>query len=114
MRRTFSTAAWRSRSEQYDVTHDVKISSVYDLPFGKGKSMLNSGPAAWIVGNWRLVGIMIYDSGTPVGVGTSLTLPIYPSGASGRVPAYVTSCYSGWQPSYSGSFDPSIDKFFVP
>jgi hypothetical protein len=97
----------------YDVTHDFKFSGVYDLPFGKGKSMLHSGPAAWIVGNWRLAGIAIYDSGQPVGVSTSSTLPIYESGAGGRVPAYVTS-YSGWQPSYSGSFDPSIDKFFVP
>src|ERR1022692_3968219 len=97
----------------YDVTHDFKFSGVYDLPFGKGKSMLHSGPAAWIVGNWRLAGIAIYDSGQPVGVSTSTTLPIYENGAGGRVPAYVTS-YSGWQPSYSGSFDPSIDKFFVP
>src|SRR5262249_15124853 len=28
---------------QFDITHDVKISSVYDLPFGKGKAMLHSG-----------------------------------------------------------------------
>ena len=98
---------------QFDVTHDFKFSGVYDLPFGKGKSMFQSGPAAWIVGNWRLAGILVYDSGTPVGVGTSLTLPIYASGAGGRVPAYVTS-YDGWQPSFSGSFDPGVDHFFAP
>ena len=48
-------------------------------------------------------------------VSTSLTLPIYAPGDSGstRVPAYVTS-YNGWQPSYSGKFDPSTDSFFVP
>jgi hypothetical protein len=50
-----------------------------------------------------------------VNVTTSLTLPIYAPGDSGstRVPAYITS-YNGWQPSYSGKFDPSIDNFFVP
>ncbi|HTS31905.1 MAG TPA: carboxypeptidase regulatory-like domain-containing protein [Bryobacteraceae bacterium] len=98
---------------QFDVTHDVKISGVYDLPFGKGRSMLKSGPAAWIVGDWRVASILIYDSGTPVGVSTSLTLPIYANGASGRVAPYVTS-YSGWQPSFSGGFDPGSDHFFVP
>jgi len=98
---------------QFDVTHDFKFSSVYDLPFGRGKSMFKSGPASWIIGNWRMAGILVYDSGTPVGVSTSLTLPIYASGAGGRVPAYVTS-YDGWQPSFSGGFDPSRDHFFVP
>jgi hypothetical protein len=29
------------------------------------------------------------------------------------VPAYVTS-YNGWQPAYSGNFDPSVDKFLTP
>ena len=29
------------------------------------------------------------------------------------MPPYITS-YSGWQPSYSGSFDPSKTNFFVP
>ena len=53
--------------------------------------------------------------GTPVAISTSYTLPIYASGdlSSTRIPAYVTS-YTGWQPSYSGKFDPAVDKFFVP
>jgi hypothetical protein len=32
---------------------------------------------------------------------------------AGRVAPYVTS-YNGWQPSYSGGFDPGKDTFFVP
>ncbi len=99
---------------QFDVTHDFKFAGVYDLPFGKGHKWLTSGPAAWVVGNWRISSINIYDSGTPVAVSTSLTLPIYASGATGRVPPYVTS-YDGWQPAWRGSsFDPSVDHFFVP
>jgi hypothetical protein len=99
----------------FDVTHDFKFSAVYDLPFGKGRKYVSQGLASWIVGNWRISTINLYASGTPVAVSTSLTLPIYAAGDSGstRVPAYVTS-YSGWQPSYSGKFDPSIDNFFVP
>ena len=97
----------------FDVTHDFKFSGVYDLPFGKGQRWVDKGPAAWIIGNWRVSSINIYDSGTPVGIGTSLTLPIYASGAGGRVPAYVTS-YNGWQPNWQGGFDPGKDNFFVP
>jgi len=99
----------------YDVTHDFKFSGVYDLPFGKGQKYMNSGPAAWIIGNWRVSSINLYASGTPISITTSYTLPIYASGDSGatRLPPYITS-YSGWQPSYSGSFDPQVDHFFVP
>lgn len=98
---------------QFDVTHDFKFAGVYDLPLGKGQRWVNHGPAAWLIGNWRLSSINIYDSGTPVGIGTTLTLPIYASGAGGRVPAYVTS-YNGWQPNWAGGFDPGKDNFFVP
>jgi len=99
----------------YDVTHDFKFSAVYDLPFGKGRKYVSSGPGAWLIGNWRITTINLYASGTPVGVSTSLTLPIYAAGDSGatRVPPYITS-YNGWQPSYSGGFNPSTDNFFVP
>lgn len=99
----------------YDVTHDFKWAGLYELPFGKGQKWVGSGPAAWIIGNWRVAGVMVYDSGQPVGISTSYTLPIYAQGASGRAAAYVNS-YNGWQPSSwaNGSFDPSVDKFFVP
>ena len=89
------------------------MATVYELPFGRGRTWLKSGPASWIVGNWHLAGIFVYDTGTPVGVGTSLTLPIYASGAGGRIPAYVNS-YDGWQPDFAGGFDPGKYHFFVP
>src|SRR5579883_109777 len=97
----------------YDVAHDFKFAGEYELPFGKGHPYLSHGAAGWIVGNWRLASINVYDSGTPVGISTSYTLPVYASGAGGRVPAYITS-YDGWQPSWNGGFDPSRDHFFVP
>jgi hypothetical protein len=99
----------------YDVTHDFKFSAVYDLPFGKGRKYVTTGPAAWIIGNWRISTINLYASGTPVSISSSYTLPIYAPGDAGstRVAPYVTS-YSGWQPSYSGNFNPQVNTFFVP
>jgi hypothetical protein len=99
----------------YDVTHDFKLSAVYDLPFGKGRRYASKGVAAWVIGGWRISSINLYASGTPVGVSTSYSLPIYAPGDAGatRQPAYVSS-YNGWQPNYSGNFDPSVDRFFVP
>jgi hypothetical protein len=95
---------------QFDVTHNFKMSVVYDLPFGKGKPWLSHGAAAFALGGWRASGIAGYSSGTPIGVSTSYTLPIF----NGRTPAYVTS-YDGWRaPTQGGSFDPSKDLFFVP
>ena len=96
----------------FDVTHDFKFSASYQLPFGKGQKWIGKGPAAWIVGDWRIATINIYDSGTPIAISTSETLPIYASGASGRVSPYVTS-YNGWQPS-SFNFEPGQPFFFVP
>ncbi len=96
---------------QFDITHDFKISASYDLPFGKGQKYLTHGPASWIIGNWRVAGIGVYDTGTPVALSTSLGLPTYALGAGGRVAPYVTS-YNGWQPS-SFNFEPNQPFFFV-
>ena len=95
---------------QFDVTHNFKLSVVYDLPFGKGKPWLKTGAAAAILGGWRVSGIAAYSSGQPIGVSTSYSLPIF----NGRTPAYVSS-YTGWRAQTQGSqFDPSVDNFFVP
>lgn len=40
-------------------------SVIYELPFGKGKPYLNSGPGAWILGNWQVGGILNFLGGTP-------------------------------------------------
>jgi hypothetical protein len=94
----------------YDVTHNFKMSAVYDLPVGKGKPWLSHGVGAYVLGNWRLGFIAGYASGTPVGISTSYSLPIF----NGRTPAYVSS-YDGWRAqTKGGSFDPAVDNFFVP
>ena len=39
------------------------LSWFYELPLGKGKRWLRSGPAAWILGNWQVGGILALQSG---------------------------------------------------
>jgi len=93
----------------FDVTHDLKFSGVYELPFGKGRQFLTKGPGSWVLGNWRLAGVAVYDSGTPASVSTNYSLNII-----GARP-YVTS-YEGWQPASwkNGDFDPNVDNTLVP
>jgi len=96
---------------QYDVTHNFKVGFVYDLPFGKGRQYLTHGVGAWVLGGWGVNGVMTYSSGLPVGITSTYILPLYQS--AGRSTPYVTS-YNGWQPTWkNGSFDPSVDNFFV-
>ncbi len=47
-----------------DVPFVFTFSPGYELPFGKGKPHLNSGPAAWLLGNWQVNGIFSARSGT--------------------------------------------------
>lgn len=97
---------------EFDVTHDFKAGFVYDLPFGKGRQYLTHGPAAWILGDWGVNGVLTYASGLPIGITSSYVLPLY-GATNGRSTPYVTS-YSGWQPQWNGSFDPTVDAFLVP
>lgn len=48
-----------------DIPQAFKVSTIYEVPFGKGKALLNSNPVADVVlGGWQLSGIMIRQSGT--------------------------------------------------
>ncbi len=48
-----------------DIRHRFVVSYVYELPFGKGKSMLNKGAAAFIAGGWQINGITSMQTGSP-------------------------------------------------
>ena len=50
----------------FDRTHSFVESFVYDLPFGKGKAWMKSGPASYILGGWQMNGILSIYSGTPL------------------------------------------------
>jgi Carboxypeptidase regulatory-like domain/TonB-dependent Receptor Plug Domain len=55
---------WYGNSD-FDVRHRISANYVYELPFGHGKPMLQSGPAAWLLGNWRTSGVYTFYSGHP-------------------------------------------------
>jgi hypothetical protein len=52
----------------FDQRHVIKIASVYELPFGPGKMLLNRGGAVMknLIGGWQLSGILNYSSGVPI------------------------------------------------
>ncbi|MEP7364988.1 MAG: carboxypeptidase regulatory-like domain-containing protein [Acidobacteriota bacterium] len=94
----------------FDQTHNLKLSYVYDLPFGKGKRWMTSGRALnAVLGNWRLAGIHFYTSGYPITLTNSINYLIF----NGRSAAQVQT-YDGWiaehdNPNWKGS-----DRFFQP
>jgi hypothetical protein len=71
MRRNYARTDW-------DRTLTYVQSYTYQLPFGKGKKMLSSGPAAYVLGNWQVSGILSLMTGTPMTLtasGSSLNTP---------------------------------------
>jgi hypothetical protein len=55
----------------FDRPHNLRLSSVYELPFGKGKPWLESGVLSKIAGGWQINGIYSAYSGSPFTVTTS-------------------------------------------
>lgn len=55
----------RARSD-FDRTHVFVQSYLYELPFGKGKRLLNTGVGAWILGGWQVNGVLSIMSGLPL------------------------------------------------
>lgn len=49
----------------YDITHFLSWATVYDLPVGRGKKWLQSGPASWVLGNWQANYIFQARTGQP-------------------------------------------------
>jgi hypothetical protein len=72
-------AFYRNRAVAgYDRTHVFQLGWLYELPVGKNKQFLNSGPASYVLGGWQVNGIMSAYTGTPFTVtapGGSLNAP---------------------------------------
>jgi hypothetical protein len=58
----------------YDRPHSFNINGVWELPFGKGRPLLQGVPgwANHIVGNWSLSALYVAQSGSPMGFGNVL------------------------------------------
>jgi hypothetical protein len=57
------------RRLDFDRTFTFAQSYVYELPFGKNKKYLTSGPVGAIIGGWQLNGILTIYSGHPLNFG---------------------------------------------
>jgi hypothetical protein len=90
---------------RFDQTHVVKLNTIYELPFGKGRRWLTGGIANQVLGGWRLSAIQVYSSGYPIGVTRNAPLPIF--NGSNRP---VITTYD-WKTSIDGDFDPATDKY---
>jgi outer membrane receptor protein involved in Fe transport len=94
-----------------DQTHQVKVSYTYDLPFGKGRMIPTRGIVDAVVGGWRIAGNNTYLKGTPIAVTTTVSFPLG-DGTFVNTPTIAT--YDGWGDTYSGKFDPNVNRFFQP
>jgi hypothetical protein len=60
---------WLERSlSTFDIPHVVKLNYSYDLPFGRGRALMNSAPR-WvdlILGGWRTNGVWTIQDGRPL------------------------------------------------
>jgi hypothetical protein len=63
----------------FDRTHNLQVSNIIELPFGRGRRWLNQGGAlSWIAGGWQVNNIISIMSGQPFSVtadGASLNAP---------------------------------------
>jgi len=74
---------------QYNIKHNLVISYVYQLPFGRGQALLNSVPS-WVnavVGGWQLTGITTMQSGLPYT--PTISSDVANTGVSGQRPNVV-------------------------
>jgi hypothetical protein len=53
-----------------DIRHRLTWSSVYQLPFGKGRSYMKEHWAGRVVGGWSLGSVLLLQSGAPITVNT--------------------------------------------
>ena len=94
----------------FDTPHNFWVSAIYELPFGKGKSMLNSGVLAALAGGWSISGVLNYQSGLPLVVSQSNALPLFNSvQRPDRVVGVAARTDFGY-----GDFDPAIHRVFDP
>jgi hypothetical protein len=93
----------------FDQTHSVKFSTVYELPFGRGRRFLGSsgGFVNAVLGGWRVAGIETYASGFPIHLSRNNILPIF----NGETRPVINT-YDNWRAPIKGDkFDPAVDRF---
>jgi hypothetical protein len=74
----------------FDRTHVFTLASVYELPFGPGKLLLNTSHSLFsrIIGGWQLMGNFTWQSGVPMTVPSGVFVVGNPV-LSDRTPAHM-------------------------
>jgi hypothetical protein len=84
-----------------DMTHNIVMSWVYELPFGKN----TTGPVQKLAKGWLVGAVASYRSGTPIGITGGPNLLLFNGGnRPNRVPGFP-------EQNYHGSFDPAADLY---
>jgi Carboxypeptidase regulatory-like domain/TonB dependent receptor len=106
-----------------DVPQRLTVSFSYELPFGRGKSLLPKGPLAQIAGGWSISGILNYEAGGTLRISTPNNLPIFngylrPDRVAG-VPIAIGAGHGDFQPLNSlsgqrGDLYLNRDAFAIP
>ena len=108
----------RSNSS-YDVRHNFVTTSIYQLPFGKGRQFLNAGGISdKILGGWELSGLFTARTGLPVNISMKPKTTPLDGNTSGQRPNYIGgSIYADPQfvsPTLNGWFNPSAFAYPAP
>jgi hypothetical protein len=70
----------------YNIPHFLSWATIYELPFGKGKRWVQSGPVAWVLGNWQANYIFQARSGQPYNLQVAGDLANLRGSAPGNAP----------------------------
>ncbi|HLH03064.1 MAG TPA: TonB-dependent receptor [Bryobacteraceae bacterium] len=93
-----------------DVPYVFTLAFLYELPFGRGKSMFRSGIGNAILGGWQVGGVLRYQSGVPISFGCATGIPDFQNCIRfDRASAPPLSAAAS-----SGHFDPFADNFYNP
>jgi hypothetical protein len=94
-----------------DVPHAFALNFSQDLPFGASKRFLNRrGPVNAIVGGWAVSGILRYQSGFPMPISMTNTLPLF----NQRLRPDVVVGQERTTAIDNGDFDPAVDRRINP
>jgi hypothetical protein len=97
--------------------HRFVWASVYELPFGKNKSLLNSGVGAAVLGGWSLTSLIQAQSGAPFSIASIVnTCNCFSQGNQGVniIGSPNTHSNSGFDPTKTTWFDPNAFQFAAP
>jgi hypothetical protein len=95
-----------------DVPYMFTAAALYELPFGRGKPLLNQNPfASAILGGWQIGTVLRYQTGVPISFGCGIGIPGWDNCIRfNRVPG-VSPLSEAVQ---NGTFNPFTQRYFNP